>query len=92
MQESSGPAFAASVGPLSSCQGEAVLVAPGKPTGTERIFFAVPFISNTIASAPNDRLRERINDTPIGEEIETAFDLTEEFIAPTEGWPGRRPE
>lgn len=42
--------------------------------------------------APIDRLCERIHDAPIGEEVEAAYDLAKEFIAPREGWPWRRPE
>lgn len=49
LQASPGPASAAPDGPPSSCQGEAVLAAPGKVPGTESTFFAVPSISSTVA-------------------------------------------
>jgi len=42
--------------------------------------------------APIDRVCERINGAPLGEEIEAAYDLDREFIAPREGWPWRRPD
>lgn len=41
--------------------------------------------------APIDRVCERIHDAPLGEEVEAAYDLDKEFIAPRQGWPRRRP-
>lgn len=42
--------------------------------------------------APIDRVCERIYDAPPGDEIEAAYDLKKEFIAPKDGWPWRRPD
>lgn len=42
--------------------------------------------------APIDRLCERIHDAPIGEEVEAAYDLESEFIAPREAWDRRWPK
>jgi hypothetical protein len=39
---------------------------------------------------PIDRVCELIHNVPLGEEIEAAYDLDREFIAPREGWPWRR--
>ena len=42
--------------------------------------------------APMDRVYERLNDVPIGEEVEAADDLNKKFIAQRQGWLWHRPD
>jgi transposase InsO family protein len=41
-------------------------------------------------SAPIDRVCERLQDAPLGEDVEANYDVTKEYILPRQAWPERR--